>query len=211
MSKVSDLKNALTELFRKGTEVGYTETEIDEFLEDIDYHTLLQAVWDSAETVYAFRADGRHELSLNYRGAELFQQRATLLYEDMGEGFAGVVTAVRSMELWLLEDMGFAIVANFSLEAGNCEYIDAFWYANSPPPHLPNIQSHALDKDNLCIAHTLYRSGLAGSSSPDSAQRAAFGILFFDNRILPLQMPPNKKIAGAMLRRLGNTTILGRL
>ena len=80
MSKVADLKNALTELFRKGTEVGYTETEIDEFLEGIDYHTLLQAVWDSAETVYAFRADGRHELSLNYRGAELFQQRATLLY-----------------------------------------------------------------------------------------------------------------------------------
>ena len=68
MSKVADLKNALTELFRKGTEVGYTETEIDEFLEGIDYHTLLQAVWDSAETVYAFRADGRHELSLNYRG-----------------------------------------------------------------------------------------------------------------------------------------------
>ena len=52
MSKVADLKNALTELFRKGTEVGYTETEIDEFLEGIDYHTLLQAVWDSAETVY---------------------------------------------------------------------------------------------------------------------------------------------------------------
>lgn len=51
MSKVADLKNALTELFRKGTEVGYTETEIDEFLEGIDYHTLLQAVWDSAETV----------------------------------------------------------------------------------------------------------------------------------------------------------------
>ena len=104
MSKVADLKNALTELFRKGTEVGYTETEIDEFLEGIDYHTLLQAVWDSAETVYAFRADGRHELSLNYRGAELFQQRATLLYEDMG----------------------FAIVANFSLEAGNCEYVTEY-------------------------------------------------------------------------------------
>ena len=51
MSKVADLKNALTELFRKGTEVGYTETEIDEFLEGIDYHTLLQAVWASAETV----------------------------------------------------------------------------------------------------------------------------------------------------------------
>ena len=48
MSKVSDLKNALTELFRKGTEVGYTETEIDEFLEDIDY---------TEETVAVYPAD----------------------------------------------------------------------------------------------------------------------------------------------------------
>ena len=40
MSKVTELENALTELFRKGTEVGYSETEIDEFLEDIDYDTM---------------------------------------------------------------------------------------------------------------------------------------------------------------------------
>ena len=52
MSKVTELENALTTLFRKGTEVGYTETEIDEFLENIDYHALLQAVWNKAETVY---------------------------------------------------------------------------------------------------------------------------------------------------------------
>lgn len=123
MNKVTELENALTELFRKGTEVGYSETEIDEFLEDIDYDTLLQAVWNNAETVYSYRADGEHEISMDYRGTELFKQRATLLYEDMGEGFAGVVVAARSMELWLLEDMGFAIVANFSVDAGGGEYI----------------------------------------------------------------------------------------
>ena len=37
MNKVTELENTLTELFRKGTEVGYSETEIDEFLENIDY------------------------------------------------------------------------------------------------------------------------------------------------------------------------------
>ena len=36
MSRVTELEKALTTLFRKGTEVGYTETEIDEFLENID-------------------------------------------------------------------------------------------------------------------------------------------------------------------------------
>ena len=39
MSRVTELEKALTTLFRKGTEVGYTETEIDEFLENIDYHS----------------------------------------------------------------------------------------------------------------------------------------------------------------------------
>ena len=75
MSRVTELEKALTTLFRKGTEVGYTETEIDEFLENIDYHALLQAVWNKAETVYAYRADGKNALSLDYRSAELFKQR----------------------------------------------------------------------------------------------------------------------------------------
>ena len=118
MSKVTELENALTTLFRKGTEVGYTETEIDEFLENIDYHALLQAVWNKAETVYAYRADGKNALSLDYRSSELFKQRATLLYEDVGDSYIGAVLAARSMELWLLEDMGFAVVAKFSVNAG---------------------------------------------------------------------------------------------
>lgn len=80
MSRVTELEKALTTLFRKGTEVGYTETEIDEFLENIDYRALLQAVWNKAETVYAYRADGKNALSLDYRSSELFKQRATLLY-----------------------------------------------------------------------------------------------------------------------------------
>ena len=107
MSRVTELEKALTTLFRKGTEVGYTETEIDEFLENIDYHALLQAVWNKAETVYAYRADGKNALSLDYRSAELFKQRATLLYEDVGDSYIGAVFAAHSMELWLLEDMGF--------------------------------------------------------------------------------------------------------
>lgn len=107
MSRVTELEKALTTLFRKGTEVGYTETEIDEFLENIDYHALLQAVWNKAETVYAYRADGKNALSLDYRSTELFKQRATLLYEDVGDSYIGAVFAAHSMELWLLEDMGF--------------------------------------------------------------------------------------------------------
>ena len=126
MSRVTELEKALTTLFRKGTEVGYTETEIDEFLENIDYHALLQAVWNKAETVYAYRADGKNALSLDYRSTELFKQRATLLYEDVGDSYIGAVFAARSMELWLLEDMGFAVVAKFSVNAGESEYVTEY-------------------------------------------------------------------------------------
>ena len=126
MSRVTELEKALTTLFRKGTEVGYTETEIDEFLENIDYHALLQAVWNKAETVYAYRADGKNALSLDYRSTELFKQRATLLYEDVGDSYIGAVFAARSMELWLLEDMGFAVVAKFSVNAGEGEYVTEY-------------------------------------------------------------------------------------
>lgn len=126
MSRVTELEKALTTLFRKGTEVGYTETEIDEFLENIDYHALLQAVWNKAETVYAYRADGKNALSLDYRSTELFKQRATLLYEDVGDSYIGAVFAAHSMELWLLEDMGFAVVAKFSVNAGEGEYVTEY-------------------------------------------------------------------------------------
>ena len=108
MSRVTELEKALTTLFRKGTEVGYTETEIDEFLENIDYHALLQAVWNKAETVYAYRADGKNALSLDYRSSELFKQRATLLYEDVGDSYIG------------------AVVAKFSVNAGEGEYVTEY-------------------------------------------------------------------------------------
>ena len=86
MSKVADLKNALTELFRKGTEVGYTETEIDEFLEGIDYHTLLQAVWDSAETVYvAYRKAGYSKKFLSEHESDIILHKAAKkAFDDFG-------------------------------------------------------------------------------------------------------------------------------
>ena len=95
MSKVADLKNALTELFRKGTEVGYTETEIDEFLEGIDYHTLLQAVWDSAETVYvAYRKAGYSKKFLSEHESDITLHKAAKQYFD-AQGVKKLTTVKR--------------------------------------------------------------------------------------------------------------------
>ncbi len=53
VSKVTELETTLTSLLRRGAEADYTEAEIDELPENIDLHTLPQAVWNNAETVYA--------------------------------------------------------------------------------------------------------------------------------------------------------------
>ena len=50
----------------------------------------------------------------------------SLLYEDVGDSYIGAVFAARSMELWLLEDMGFAVVAKFSVNAGEGEYVTEY-------------------------------------------------------------------------------------
>ena len=153
MSRVTELEKALTTLFRKGTEVGYTETEIDEFLENIDYHALLQAVWNKAETVYAYRADGKNALSLDYRSSELFKQRATLLYEDVGDSYIGAVFAARSMELWLLEDMSLVCVACVRVEYEGGEYVTEYRTIKGDPAHsymCLDLEDMSDSLDELC-------------------------------------------------------------
>lgn len=128
MSRVTELEKALTTLFRKGTEVGYTETEIDEFLENIDYHALLQAVWNKAETVYAYRADGKNALSLDYQSAELFKQRATLLYEDVGDSYIGAVFLV----LWTF----FPVTSSATVTMA-CHF--PLFFLTLPTPHMRKV------------------------------------------------------------------------
>ena len=61
----------------------------------------------------------QHERRMQY-------QCAVQGYEDVGDSYIGAVFAARSMELWLLEDMGFAVVAKFSVNAGEGEYVTEY-------------------------------------------------------------------------------------
>ena len=61
-------------------------------------------------------------MSLNYRGGELFEKRATRLYTDFDQSVTEAVTASRTVELWLLEDMTFSAVARVSVDVGGGAY-----------------------------------------------------------------------------------------
>ena len=117
MYSMDSLKYAVKRLFLDGIgEHGYTDTEVQALLADLDYEKLLQAVRHRAETVYAYKAQGRAPKAFQYRGADLFGQRATLLYESCGQTASETVPAVRTYELWLLEDMSMAAAACVSLD-----------------------------------------------------------------------------------------------
>ena len=106
------LRYAITGLFcsRMG-EDGYTMQEAEEHLDKLDFSALLQAARNNARTVYAYTTQGTQEKSFNYRGPELFGQKATLLYEEDDQSTMEIAVTTRTLELWLLEDMSLVCVA----------------------------------------------------------------------------------------------------
>ena len=145
--------------FRGGIgEHGYTDSEIRELLDELDYGSLLQGVRHNAQTVHAYAMQGRQCKAFNYRGGDLFGQRATLLYEDYEQSWSGIVTTDRSYELWLLEDMSLVTVACVSLDCGDGEYVTEYREIKEGGPWHTEIH---LDLDEL--AERL--DGLCGGSA----------------------------------------------
>ena len=97
-----------------------------DYLGNIDFHALTQAVRDRARTVYAYTTQGQYEKSFNYRGEELFHQRATLLYAEDDQSTAEIAVTSRTLELWLREDMSLVCVACVRVEYEGGEYVTEY-------------------------------------------------------------------------------------
>ena len=124
---VNSLEYVIDRLFRCGIgEHGYQEQEVEELLQGMDYNSLLQAVRHEAQTVHAYTTQGKQPQTFNYRGADLFGQRATLLYDDFDQSDAAQVLAERRYELWLLEDMSLVVVSCVSVDFGNGEFVTEY-------------------------------------------------------------------------------------
>ena len=78
---------------------------------------------------------GRQERSFNYRGEDLFRQKATLLYEETDQVTMEIVVATRTLELWLLEDMSLAVVSCVSVNYDHDGYITQYRTIKDTPGH----------------------------------------------------------------------------
>ena len=124
---VSSLEYVIDRLFRCGVgNPGYKEQEVEELLAGMDYNSLLQAVRHEAKTVYAYATYGKPPQTFNYRGRDLFGQRATLLYDDFDQSDAAQVLAERRYELWLLEDMSLVVVSCVSVDFAGGEFVTEY-------------------------------------------------------------------------------------
>ena len=119
MYSVESLENAVRNLYGTGVDRGeYSEGEVERLLYGVDFIALTQAVRHKAETVYACTVWNEGPKSLNYRGGELFQQRATRLYTDFDQCTTGKATVSRTLELWLREDMTLTVTARLLVACG---------------------------------------------------------------------------------------------
>lgn len=87
-------------------------------IEITDFPALLQVLRHDAETVYTYRINTCHGIGRDYRSTELFDQRATQLYSSLAPYHEDEIGTARIMELWLLDDLSIAVVANMQVVIG---------------------------------------------------------------------------------------------
>ena len=133
MNKKTELVYAIKALFDACNPHDIDPEEIPQRLEtmnnlkELDFEDLLQALRFNAETVYAYSAEGCDcGTGCTYYGQELFPRRATRIYSFCVMEEMDIVLLNRVLELWLLDDFSFALVASTETDYEEGAYCTAY-------------------------------------------------------------------------------------
>ena len=108
----------LFELFSPSDYEAYDEEEIG-YAGGLRLPEVCMALKDAVQTVYQYSVTGGYEKSFDYRGVELFNQRGCLIISDVEQMVFDEAKTTYATELWLLEDMSFAIVHCVKMKIGS--------------------------------------------------------------------------------------------
>ena len=111
--EMSDALKWLFDLFQPEDYEAYDEEEVG--CAALCLPEVCMALRDKAETAYEYVVKTNIDRGFEYRGKELFMQRACLIYSDIEIGIYDMTDTSYNRELWLLEDMSFALVHNVSM------------------------------------------------------------------------------------------------
>ncbi len=133
MNKKTELVYAINALFSACKDHDLDPEKIPErlktphSLDELDFDALMQALRFNAETVYAYTAENEDfDKGCNYFGLELFPCRATCIFSYSVLEELDVVLLNRMLELWMLEDYSFALVASIETDYEEGEYSTAY-------------------------------------------------------------------------------------
>lgn len=120
----------------------------------LPFESLYDAIMVRAEPVHAYATNGQRPLTLKYRGEKLFDQNATLLWREPSLRVEDDdLSAVRYMELWMLDDMTLAVVSCVQIDVGEDadfvteyrEYKGPQWPILEPVPDLVDFLDRLTD------------------------------------------------------------------
>lgn len=115
---MSEAIDWLFELFNPEDYEGYDEDEIG-YAGGVCLPEVCIALRGAAQTVYQYSVVGGYEKCFDYRGVELFDQRACLIISDVEQATLDEITTTYKTELWLMEDMSFSIVRCVAMSIGS--------------------------------------------------------------------------------------------
>ena len=126
MNMANDLELALNGLFSDGADEEHDEDEMIELLEGVDFHALVQTLCNEAMIVFQYQAYGDSGQDFEYYGPLLFPAGAVRLWEDDKDCTNENALCRRSLELWLLPDLTFAVTSCFQVTAAHGAYNTAY-------------------------------------------------------------------------------------
>ena len=91
------------------------DSSCDIRFDDLYLHDVCMALMNQVQTVYQYEVMGNGVVGFKYRGKDLFGLRACKVFEELLSSNSSASTVNHFMELWLLEDMSFAVVENINV------------------------------------------------------------------------------------------------
>lgn len=123
MFNEKDMSKALKTLFSLFEENDYEEYDEEEYGDcgGLCLKEVCQALRDEVQTVYEYQVTSTFDHGFDYRGKELFDQRAVCVYGHIDQYTSDIADTGYGTELWMLEDGSFVIVNFVSMKVGDKE------------------------------------------------------------------------------------------
>lgn len=154
MYEAQKIKDALELAFCQMTAQDEDPGDYQVILDELDMDEVARAIRHHAQHVFQYETNSNFPANIHYCGPELFDQRATLICQELVGGVATDVVSSITLELWLMEDMTFALVSchTTSVESDGFKYVteyrtvkhtmmDADWLDISPEDVADTLES----------------------------------------------------------------------